>query len=45
MKGPVSIGIAASSIYFQSYTSGILTNATACTTDLDHAVNIVGYNT
>lgn len=23
----------------------MLTNATACTTDLDHAVNIVGYNT
>lgn len=45
MKGPISIAIAASSTYFQSYQSGILTDATACTTDLDHAVNIVGYNT
>lgn len=27
------------------YTGGVITNATACGTDLDHAVTAVGYNT
>lgn len=38
-----SVGVAASTSYFNSYSSGILTDANACTTNLDHAVNIVGY--
>jgi len=39
------VSIDAESDYFESYTSGILTNSTACSTDLDHAVTVVGYNT
>jgi len=40
---PNSVSIDASTSYFQSYTSGILTNAASCGTTLDHAVAIVGY--
>ena len=40
---PVSVSIAASTVYFQSYTSGVLTNATACGTAIDHAVLTTGY--
>lgn len=41
-KQPVSISIEADSSVFQSYSSGIL-NSTACGTNLDHAVLLVGY--
>ena len=39
----VSVSIEADTIYFQSYQSGVLTNATACGTTLDHDVAAVGY--
>lgn len=42
---PVVIAIEADTRYFQSYSSGILTDATKCGTNLDHAVEIVGYGT
>jgi cathepsin L len=41
-KQPVVIAIEADTRYFQSYSSGIL-DSTACGTNLDHAVEIVGY--
>jgi C1A family cysteine protease len=41
-KGPVSVGIAASSKAFQSYRSGIFNDA-GCGTRLDHAVTAVGW--
>lgn len=40
---PVSIAIEADTRYFQSYSSGILTDATKCGTNLDHGVLIVAY--
>jgi len=40
---PVSVSLAASTNYFQTYSSGILSNATACGTNVDHAVLVVGY--
>jgi len=42
---PVSVAIEADTYYFQSYTSGVLTDQAACGTTLDHAVAIVGYGT
>ena len=39
---PVSVAIEADTRYFQSYSGGILTS-TACGTNLDHGVLIVGY--
>jgi len=42
---PVSVAIEADTYYFQSYSGGILSNAAACGTNLDHAVVIVGYGT
>jgi KDEL-tailed cysteine endopeptidase len=42
-KQPVSVSLAASTNYFQTYSSGILSNATACGTTVDHAVLVVGY--
>jgi C1A family cysteine protease len=39
---PVVIAIEADTAYFQSYQSGILTS-TKCGTNLDHAVEIIGY--
>jgi len=42
---PVSVAIEADTAYFQTYTSGVLTNAAACGTTLDHAVIAVGYGT
>jgi C1A family cysteine protease len=44
-KQPVVIAIEADTKYFQSYSSGILTDAAKCGTNLDHAVEIVGYGT
>lgn len=42
-KQPVVVAIEADTRYFQSYASGILTDALKCGTNLDHAVEIVGY--
>lgn len=42
-KQPVVVAIEADTRYFQSYSSGILTDALKCGTNLDHAVEIVGY--
>ena len=42
-KQPVSIAIEADTKYFQLYSSGILTDAVKCGTNLDHGVAIVGY--
>jgi cathepsin L len=42
---PNSVSIDAATTYFQSYSTGVLTNASACGTSLDHAVEIVGYGT
>ena len=39
---PVSVALSADSRYFQSYTGGIL-DASACYTELNHGVLIVGY--
>jgi len=41
-KQPVVVAIEADTRYFQSYSTGILTEA-SCGTSLDHAVEIVGY--
>lgn len=43
-KQPVVIAIEADTRYFQSYSGGIL-DSTSCGTNLDHAVEIVGYGT
>jgi len=40
---PTTVAIAASTYYFQTYTSGTLTNASACGTATDHAVLAVGF--
>jgi C1A family cysteine protease len=42
--GPVVVAIEADTRYFQSYSGGIL-DSTTCGTNLDHAVEIVGYGT
>jgi hypothetical protein len=44
-KQPVSVAIEADTIYFQFYSSGILTSASSCGTNLDHGVLVVGYGT
>lgn len=44
LKGPVGVSVDASSNTFQLYESGVVTDAAACGTDLDHAVTAVGYN-
>lgn len=41
-KNPVSIAIEADTMYFQHYTSGVLTGS-SCGTNLDHGVLIAGY--
>lgn len=41
-NAPVSVAIEADTMYFQSYKSGILTDA-KCGTKLDHGVLVVGY--
>jgi len=48
MRGPVSVAIDASSPAFQTYSTGIFTNSTACcpecdVTMLNHAVTVVGF--
>lgn len=43
-KQPVVIAIEADTRYFQSYSGGIL-DSTSCGTQLDHAVEIIGYGT
>jgi len=43
-QGPVSVGIDASGDVFQSYKTGHIT-ANECGTNLDHAVQIMGYGT
>lgn len=40
---PNSVAIEADTYYFQSYKTGILTNATKCGTNIDHAVLAVGW--
>jgi len=42
--GPIAVAVDASSDAFQLYGSGVLTDAAACGTDLNHAVTLVGYN-
>jgi len=42
---PTTIAIAASTWYFQSYSTGVLTNETRCGTTVDHAVLAVGFGT
>jgi C1A family cysteine protease len=42
-KQPVVVAIEADTRYFQSYSSGIL-DSTACGTNLDHAVTLIGYD-
>lgn len=44
-KGPVAVAIEADTRYFQSYAGGVLTSASACGTNLDHGVLLVGYGT
>jgi len=44
-KGPVSVAIEADKSAFQLYESGVLTGTSACGTDLDHGVLVVGYGT
>jgi C1A family cysteine protease len=42
-KGVVTVSVDASSHEFNFYSSGIFDNATACGTNLDHAIAAVGY--
>lgn len=39
----MAIAVDAGSNYFKSYSSGVLTNATACGTNINHAVTLVGW--
>lgn len=40
-KGPVAVGIDASALQF--YTSGVITDSSSCSNQVDHAVTLVGY--
>ena len=42
---PISVSIDAETAYFQTYKSGVLTDATACGVNIDHAVLAVGFGT
>jgi len=44
MRGPVAVGVDASSNAFQLYSGGVFTNSAACGTTLDHAVTVVGFS-
>jgi C1A family cysteine protease len=44
-KNPVVVAIEADTRYFQFYSSGVLSDSLKCGTNLDHAVEIVGYGT
>jgi cathepsin L len=44
-NGPVSVAIEADKSIFQSYRSGVITNARKCGKKLDHGVLAVGYGT
>lgn len=37
------MAIRADTVYFQSYKEGVLTDAEACGTQVNHAVTVVGY--
>jgi len=41
--GPVSVAVEADKPVFHQYTKGIITDAAACGTSLDHAILVVGY--
>jgi len=43
--GPVSVAVEADKPVFHQYTGGVVTDAAACGTSLDHAVLVVGYGT
>lgn len=43
--GPVAVGIDASSIWFQFYEGGVYSNKHCSSSQLDHAVLVVGYGT
>lgn len=43
--GPVGVAIAGGQNVFQYYTDGIITDASACGTEVNHAVQVVGYGT
>jgi len=42
-QGPVSVAVAAGNNTFMGYSSGIITEADGCPTQLDHAIQAVGY--
>jgi KDEL-tailed cysteine endopeptidase len=44
MKGPVAVIVDASSDLFRFYHSGVLTNSSACGTEMNHQVTIVGFS-
>jgi len=44
-EGPVSVAIEADTYYFQTYSTGVMDNASSCGTNLDHGVLVVGYGT
>jgi len=43
MKQPITVYIDANQTWFHSYSGGIITNTTTCTTETDHAVTVVGF--
>ena len=44
-KQPCAVAIEADTFYFQTYSSGVLTDEAACGNHIDHAVTVVGYGT